>query len=237
MEGHKSKTREYLEAILIAVIFLKFANTFVLQTFFIPSGSMEDTLLVGDHLFVNRFIFGQEGWFKGFPLLPSREIRRGDIVIFRSVEDPTQDLVKRCVGLPGDEIRVEAKQLYLNGKRVEDSAYAIHRDANVYPNVPQLRRDFRLRDNFGPFVVPKGRYFCMGDNRDNCHDSRFWEEAEHSVPASYIKGRAFVIYWSFGGGTSDGRWRGVGDFAVRIGKTALGFFTETRWSRTLQLIR
>src|SRR6476646_4969284 len=128
----RSVLREYLEALLIAAIFLRFANTFVLQTFYIPSGSMEDTLLVGDHLFVNRFIYGQEpsGIAK---ILPARAVHRGDIVIFRSPENPTIDVVKRCIGLPGDVIEVLDKQLYINGKAVKDRAYAVHKDPNVYP--------------------------------------------------------------------------------------------------------
>lgn len=233
MSTPKSKGREYLEAILIAVIFLKFANTFVLKTFYIPSGSMETTLLEGDHLFVNRFIYGPESWLGSTGLLPRRGIERGDIVIFRSVEDPRQDLVKRCIGLPGDKIEVVAKQLYINDQRVEDSAYALHRDPTVYPNHPMLRRDYRYRDNFGPTVVPAEHYFCMGDNRDNSNDSRFWG----TVPAAQVKGRAVMIYWSYGGGTSDGQWTTWGDLLARLGRTTLGFLPKTRWNRTFQVIR
>src|SRR5947209_5591628 len=155
--------REYLEALIIAAIFLQFANHFVLQTFYIPSGSMENTLLVGDHLFVNRFIYGPEpgGLDK---LLPARGVRRGDIVIFRSPENATIDIVKRCLGLPGDTIKAVNKQLYINGKAVHDASYAIHRDPIVLPN-----RDYmpNPRDNFGPITVPPEQYFCMGDNREN----------------------------------------------------------------------
>ncbi|HEX4956261.1 MAG TPA: signal peptidase I [Thermoanaerobaculia bacterium] len=230
---HKSKLREYLEAIVIAVLFLKFANTFVLQTFYIPSGSMENTLLVGDHLFVNRFIYGQEGWLDGLPLMPARDVRRGDIVIFRSVEDPSQDLVKRCVGLPGDRIEILAKQLYVNGQRVDDGTYAIHRDPRVFPNQPGLPSEVRRRDNLGPLTVPAASYFCMGDNRDHSHDSRFWEY----LPAAMIKGRASVIYWSYGGEVSDGKSTDVGSFLGRALRTVIGFPTKTRWTRTFHLPR
>src|SRR4029079_5911728 len=124
----RSVAREYLEALIIAAIFLRFTNTWVLQTFYIPSGSMEQTLLVGDHLFVNRFLYGPAPTALERKLLPLRDPQRGDIVIFRSPEHPTLDLVKRSGGTPGDTIQVVDKHLYINGKAVDDSAYAIHGD-------------------------------------------------------------------------------------------------------------
>lgn len=231
--AERSTPREYLEALLIAALFLLFTNTFVIKTFFIPSGSMEDTLLVGDHLFVNRFIFGATRSPLERRLLPLRAPRRGDIVIFRSPERPTVDLVKRLIGLPGDTLQLVNKQLFVNGQKVEQDGYVEHKDSRVFPNRPYLTEQMRLRDNFGPVTVPEGRYFCMGDNRDYSYDSRFWG----TVPAEYLKGRAFVIYWSFGGGTSDGTWRGAGSKLREIANTVLGFPTKTRWSRTFHLPR
>jgi signal peptidase I len=228
-----STFREYLEAIVIAVLFLGFTNTFVIKTFFIPSGSMEDTLLVGDHLFVNRFIYGGAPTALERTLLPLREPRRGDIVIFRSPERPTVDLVKRLIGLPGDTVQVVDKRLYVNGDLVPDGAYAMHKDPHVYPDSPELDPQRRIRDNFGPIHVPEGEYFCMGDNRDHSYDSRYWG----GVPRKYLKGRAFLIYWSYGGGTSDGSWHGLGAKLSELGRTALGFVTQTRWLRTLHLPR
>ncbi|HSL85179.1 MAG TPA: signal peptidase I, partial [Thermoanaerobaculia bacterium] len=125
-ETRKRPYRETLEALIIAAIFLRFANTFVIQTFYIPSGSMEDTLLIGDHLFVNRFIYGTAITRVEEGALPHRDVERGDIVIFRSPEDPTIDIVKRCIGLPGDTVEVVDKNLYLNGDRVSDGAYVLH---------------------------------------------------------------------------------------------------------------
>src|ERR1700709_1826841 len=122
--------REYLRALIIAAIFLQFANHFVLQTFYIPSGSMEKTLLVGDHLFVNRFIYGAEPAALA-KILPARTVHRGDIVIFRSPENPTIDVVKRCIGLPGDVIEVVSKQLYINGKAVRDASSRGHTNPNA----------------------------------------------------------------------------------------------------------
>jgi signal peptidase I len=229
--AQRSTPREYLEALLIAALFLLFTNTFVIKTFFIPSGSMENTLLVGDHLFVNRFIFGPAGSGLERTLLPLREPRRGDIVIFRSPERPTVDLVKRLIGLPGDTLQLINKQLYVNGQQVTEDVYVEHKDSRTFPNRAYLSEQMRLRDNFGPVTVPEGRYFCMGDNRDFSYDSRFWG----TVPAEYLKGRAFVIYWSFGGGTSDGTWRGAGSKLKEIVNTVVGFPTKTRWSRTLHL--
>lgn len=229
----RSVFREYLEALIIAAVFLQFANHFVLQTFYIPSGSMEDTLLVGDHLFVNRFIYGAEPWGLS-KILPSRTVHRGDIVIFRSPENPTIDVVKRCIGLPGDVVEVRSKQLYLNGKAVADGPYAVHKDPNVYPNRAYLPENYRNRDNFGPYTVPQGHYFCMGDNRDNSWDSRFWG----SLPAEMLKGRDFFIYWSYGGGTSEtGAPQPLGDKLKDLAQTAVGFVPDTRWRRTFKLIR
>ena len=227
----RSTPREYLEALLIAALFLLFTNTFVIKTFFIPSGSMEDTLLVGDHLFVNRFIFGPVASELERKILPLRTPKRGDIVVFRSPERPTVDLVKRMVALPGDTVQLINKQLFVNGQKVVDDEYVQHKDSRVFPNRPYLSEQMRLRDNFGPVTIPAGRYFCMGDNRDYSYDSRFWG----TVPAAYLKGRAFVIYWSFGGGTSDGTWRGAGSKLREIGNTIVGFPGKTRWSRTFHL--
>jgi signal peptidase I len=229
MAKERSILREYLEALLIAFIFLRFTQVFVTQTFYIPSGSMEDTLLIGDHLFVNRFIYGPAATGLEEKLLPSRDVQRGDIVVFRSPENPKLDLVKRCVGVPGDEIRLVDKALYINGDRVEDESYTKHTDDVPAMFDPRRQR----RDNFGPFTVPPDHYFCMGDNRDNSNDSRFWGP----LPAHLVKGRALFIYWSYGGETSDGQWRGFGEKLGNILRTAVGFFTRTRWERTFRLIR
>jgi signal peptidase I len=231
--ARRSTAREYLEALLIAALFLGFTNTFLIKTFFIPSGSMEDTLLVGDHLFVNRFIFGAGSAEALGGALPARAPRRGDIMIFRSPERPTVDLVKRLIALPGDTVQLINKTLYVNGKKVDDAAYVEHKDKQVYPALPFLDEQRRLRDNFGPITVPAGRYFCMGDNRDRSYDSRFWG----GVPTHYVKGRAFLIYWSFGGETSDGTWKSAAQKLREVAQTIVGFPTKTRWSRTFHLPR
>lgn len=232
-EPRKRPYRETLEALIIAAIFLRFANTFVVQTFYIPSGSMEDTLLIGDHLFVNRFIYGTTVTQVEDGALPHRGIDRGDVVIFRSPEDPTIDIVKRCIGLPGDTVELVDKELYLNGEPVAHDAYVRHKDRTTYPDLATLPQDYRKRDQFGPYTVPEESYFCMGDNRDHSYDSRFWGP----VPRELVKGRAFMIYWSYGGETPDGRWHGWRDKLSQIGETLVGFPTRTRWERTFRLIR
>ncbi|MEA2599685.1 MAG: signal peptidase [Acidobacteriota bacterium] len=224
----RSIWREYAEALIIAAIFLYFTNTFVVQTFYIPSGSMEDTLLIGDHLFVNRFIYGPAAFEIGRKALPLRNVRRGDIVVFRSPENPDLDLVKRCVGVGGDRIEVIDQKLYINGKAVDDASYALHKG----PPIPPGSLNGMQRDNFGPYVVPAGHYFCMGDNRDNSYDSRFWGP----LPAHLVKGRALFIYWSYGGKTAAGP-QSPGEKARDLAETAVGFFSKTRWGRSFRLIR
>ena len=231
----KRPWRELLEALLIAALFLRFANTFVLQTFYIPSGSMEETLLVGDHLFVNRFVYGATATGMERSLLPHRGVERGDVVIFRSPEDPTIDIVKRCIALPGDTVQVRSKQLYVNGERVEDDEYTVHKAPGVEP-VPPARAGLpRSRDHFGPYTVPPDHYFCMGDNRDYSYDSRFWGP----VPRSLVKGRAFMIYWSYdyGGDPPGAKGRGPFETLARFGRTLVGLPANTRWSRTFHVIR
>jgi signal peptidase I len=157
------------------------------------------------------------------------------VVIFRSKEDHRTDVVKRCVGLPGDRIEVRADQLMINGEVVDDSAVTKFEEP---PGFFQLSRRERLetahaRANFGPITVPEESFFCMGDNRWNSHDSRIWG----TLPAHLVKGRASVIYWSYGGTTPDGEYHGVGHRLKQLGSTALGFFSKTRWERTLRLIR
>lgn len=226
MQKRRSTFREYFEALLIAGIFLGFTNAFVFKTFYIPSASMEQTLLIGDHLFVNRFIFGSSSTGVERALLPVRRVERGDIVIFRSPERPAVDMVKRCVGIPGDTIRVAGKTLFVNGEAADESGFAVfepHRG----------RGGLRARDDFGPYVVPPEHYFCMGDNRDHSYDSRFWGP----VPAHYVKGRAFLVYWSYGGQTPDGSWPGWTARIRQLGQTAASFFTKTRWGRTFHVIR
>ncbi len=212
----KSTLREYLEALLIAVIFVRFASVFVFQAFKIPSGSMEDNLKVGDHLIVNKFIYGPGAQF----LLPIRDIRRGDIIVFRYPLQPETDFVKRVIGLPGETVMIQNKEVFINGKKL-DEPYVIHIDQAIYP----------FRDQLAPYTVPQGEYFAMGDNRDNSKDSRYWGP----VPRSMIKGRAFMVYWSFHGQPTmaDATWR---DRAKELWGVVRYFGTRTRWDRMFMIV-
>ncbi len=227
----RSAAREYYEAILVAVILALFARTFVFENFKIPSGSMEDNLLIGDHLVVNKFIFAPHWDTPLYRLLPYRAPRRGDVVVFKYPEDPRRDFIKRCVAVAGDTVQIRNKQLYLNGKAMEEP-YVVHKDPFTWPNDPSIRPSQRLRDNFGPFTVPPGTIFCLGDNRDNSLDSRFWGP----VPLTYVKGRAVLIYWSFEAPRNDWQWRGLGHRLKQLMDVFVHFFTKTRWDRTFKLI-
>jgi signal peptidase I len=223
----KSVAREYYEALLIALIFVNFARIFVFQAFKIPSGSMEDNLKIGDHIVVNKFIYGP-GSVPG--LVPLREIRRGDIIIFRYPGDPDVDFVKRVIALPGETISIENKKVFIDGKRLAEP-YVVHDDAHVYPGSEYLPDDYRYRDQKASYNIPAGQYFVMGDNRDHSRDSRFWG----TVPRSMIKGRAFMVYWSFD-------WEpappgsGFRDRLRELSNVALHFFQKTRWKRTFFIV-
>ncbi|MDR0476505.1 MAG: signal peptidase I [Desulfobulbaceae bacterium] len=172
--------------VLIVVAAVLFINSFGVQAFKIPSGSMLPTLQIGDHLFVNRFIYGLRLPFTGKLLVPISEPKRGDVVVFRFPKDPSTDYIKRVVGLPGDTVEIRDKLVYINGAQATDP-HAHFTDGMI----PDIARG--PRDEFGPVQVPKGSFFVMGDNRDNSYDSRFWG----FVPEENILGKAFIIYWSW----------------------------------------
>ena len=223
--------REYYEAILVAVIFTLFARTFVAQAFKIPTGSMENNLLVGDHLFVNKFIYAPHFDTPLYKLLPYRAPERGDVVVFKYPQDPSRDFIKRAVAIGGDTVEVRNKELFVNGKP-EHNPHVMHADSQTYPNSPYLPPSLRDRDWFGPVTVPKGFIFCMGDNRDNSLDSRFWGPA----PDTYLKGRALFIYWSYEAPPNSEEWHGVWHRIGQLGSVAVHFFTRTRWSRTFRIV-
>ena len=229
----RSLVREYLEALLIAVLFATFARTYVAQAFKIPTGSMEQNLLIGDHILVNKFAYGP--WRKGIEkaLLPMRPLRRGDVAVFRFPEEPSRDFIKRCVGIEGDTLELVDKRLFINGQEVDDDSYTFHNDSEIYPGSRFLHEALRNRDNFGPYTVPPGHYFFLGDNRDNSNDSRFWGP----VPERYIKGRAFMIYWSFRARRESLAWPGAWNKAKQLAYVFTNFFTGTRWGRSFRIVR
>ncbi len=225
----KSTFREYYEALLIAVIFVNFARIFVFQAFKIPTGSMEDNLKVGDHIVVNKFIYGPVSppWEK---LLPLRQIRQGDIIVFRYPLQPDTDFVKRVIGMPGDTLEIRNKVVSINGKAL-DEPYVIHEDNQVFPAQPALPEPYRSRDQFGPYTVPPGQYFAMGDNRDRSSDSRYWG----TVPRPMIKGRAFMVYWSFAS-TPPPPDSPPAERLKELAGVLIHFFTRTRWERTFFIV-
>ena len=222
----RTRPREYFQAILVAVIFALFARTFLFQAFQVPTSSMEENILVGDHLIVNKFLFspGKSGLLSR--LLPHRVIRRGDVIVFKFPEDPRRDFIKRVVALPGETVEIRDKDVYVEGNLLEEP-YVIHTDDRVWPDDPKLPESYRRRDQSRPFTVPPDSYFALGDNRDNSYDSRFWGP----VPAGNLKGRALLVYWSYP--LEPAARRTVKELAA----IALNFFRRTRWERTLMPVR
>lgn len=182
----KSTFREYTEAIIIALVLAFFIRTFIIQAFKIPSGSMLPTLLIGDHLLVNKFIYGIKVPFTGTVLVPINSPERNDVIVFRYPQDPKLDYIKRVIAIGGDTIESRDKVLYVNDKPFDDK-YGVHMDDSVADGT------LSPRDNFGPIVVPEGKVFVMGDNRDNSYDSRFWGFVDQKA----ILGKALIIYWSW----------------------------------------
>lgn len=182
----KSIYREYAESILIAILLALVIRTYLVQAFKIPSGSMEDTLAIGDHLLVNKFIYGTKIPFVDKSVIKLRDPKRGDVIVFEYPEDPSKDFIKRVVGLPGDVVEGRDKKVFVNGKPYEN-VHEIHKELMVIP------KEMNPRDTFGPVTVPANSYFVMGDNRDRSYDSRFWG----FVGREKIKGLAFIKYWSW----------------------------------------
>lgn len=225
----KSTLREYYEALLIAVIFVNFARIFVFQAFKIPTGSMEDNLKIGDHIIVNKFIYGADG-HNPMHGLPMREVRRGDIIVFRYPLQPDTDFVKRVIGMPGDVIEIRDKNVSVNGIQLNEP-YVIHVDPQTYPLQPALPEPYRSRDQFGPYSVAPDSYFAMGDNRDRSSDSRYWG----TVPRSMIKGRAFIVYWSFRGEPPP-PGSPPAERVKELLSVVIHFFDHTRWQRTFFIV-
>lgn len=197
---HKSVVREYVEAILVALLLALFIRTFVVQAFKIPSGSMIPTLLVGDHILVNKFTYGIKNPFTGSTWVSLGEPQPHDIIVFKYPKNPSQDFIKRVIGVAGDRIEIIDKKVYVNGELfVEPNAVFL--DKQILPGGTQPR------DNFGPVTVPSGSLFVMGDNRDNSHDSRFWR----FVDLKAVKGKAFMLYWSWDRDEFSVRWARLGN--------------------------
>ncbi len=222
----KSTAREYFESIVIAVILALFVRTFVLQAFKIPTGSMENNLLIGDHLLVNKFVFGPTAAPLERALLPIGEIRRGDVLVFKYPVEPDRDFIKRVVGLPGETLQMKEKKIYINGKPLDEPyVHFLEPPGGVSELAEVTSSD--VRENYGPVTVPPDQYFMMGDNRDNSADSRYWG----FMPRDYVKGRALLIYWSYESDREDYEDESASATVKGLASVFMHFFTKTRWDR------
>jgi signal peptidase I len=246
-EVRRATLREYIESLLVTVVLALFGTTFIVQAFKIPSQSMEPTLLVGDHLLVNKFIFGGRGhWYDR--ALPYREIRRGDIIVFKFPYQDHPHYVKRVIGTPGDHVKIVDQLVYVNGKRLNEPYVARDPSAPYDPfgdNFPPRSQQF-LQANMQPewadqilshvhdgeIVVPPDKYFAMGDNRDHSWDSRYWGFVDRDA----IMGRPVVIYWSVQGPRDDEADRSLNGWLLNFLDTVLHLPSRTRWSRMLHQV-
>jgi signal peptidase I len=204
--------REYFESLAIAVVLALFVRTFVFQAFKIPTGSMENNLLVGDHLIVNKMLFAPQAFGLERAVMPGRDIRRGDVVVFKYPKEPERDFIKRVIGLPGDRVELRRKTVYINGQPLVEP-YVRFVDAPA-PEGQVSPGD--LRETYGPVTVPDDQYFVMGDNRDRSEDSRYWG----FLPRSYVKGQALFIY-----------------FSLEQARTSPNPLALVRWDRLLDRVR
>ncbi len=191
----RSRFRENAEAIFVAIVIALFIRTFLVQAFKIPSGSMKPTLQIGDHILVNKFIYGVKIPYLNTVIWPMKHPQRGDIVVFKYPLDPKKDFIKRVIGIPGDEVEIRNKTVYVNRQR-------LNHDIGVFSDPHIIPGNLRPRDNLGPISVPAGALFVMGDNRDESFDSRFWG----FVPLRDVSGKAFIIYWSWDSDDFKVRW-------------------------------
>jgi len=224
----KSTAREYFESICVAVILALFVRTFIVQAFKIPTGSMENNLLIGDHLLVNKFVFAPTLSAAENTLLPIDPIARGNIIVFKYPEEPERDFIKRVIGLPGETIELRNKRLFVNGTALDEPYVHFLDTAHGASEITS----FDVRERYGPVTVPGEQYFVMGDNRDNSQDSRYWG----FLPRHYIKGKALMIYWSYEAGRDGYAEDGLGASAKRVFSVVTNFFTKTRWERLFHQI-
>ena len=237
----KSTAREYLESLVVTVILALFGTSFLIQAFKIPSSSMEDTLLIGDHLMVGKTSYAPApSWGR---ILPYLNIERDQIIVFRYPLDPATYFVKRVVGIPGDRLHLNQKQLYRNGVALEEP-YSVNKSGRIEdyrdnfptlptgPAFPEWASELQDHLQDGDLVVPPDHYFVMGDNRDFSSDSRYWG----FVPRENIVGKPFVIYWSFETSSEEYRRTSVADYLNKVTDVIFHFPQKTRWSRMFRLI-
>ena len=229
-EFKKSIGREYFESLAIAVVLALFIRTFVVQAFKIPTGSMEQNLLIGDHLLVNKFVFGPAVSLAERAILPMKDLHRKDVIVFKYPEEPERDFIKRVIGLPGDTVELRNKRVFINGQPLDEPYVyflkpppALPREMELSSGLQGISGDLRVR--YGPVTVPAGQYFVMGDNRDNSQDSRYWG----FLPRENVKGKALVIYWSYDAEAAEARGGALSAITAML--------TCARWNRVLHQVR
>ena len=222
----KSTVREYFESIVIAVILALFVRTFVLQAFKIPTGSMENNLLIGDHLLVNKFMYAPTASSLERAIMPIGTIRRGDILVFKYPVEPDRDFIKRVIGLPGETLELKAKKIFINGKPLDEPYVHFLEEPRRNAELAEVTSS-DVRENYGPVTVPPNQYFMMGDNRDNSADSRYWG----FMPRDYVKGKALLIYWSYESEREDYEDESTSATVKGFASVFMHFFTKTRWDR------
>ena len=239
--AQKSTTREYLESLVVTVILALFGTTFLVQAFKIPSSSMEDSLLIGDHLMVDKVSYGPGGVWNW--MMPYQQIQRDQIIVFRYPREPETYFVKRIIGVPGDHIHLENKELFRNGVKLEES-HAVHKSGTFeqfrdnFPNFvsgsgfPDWMLQVPEYTQNGDIVVPAGEYFVMGDNRDLSSDSRYWG----FVPRENIVGKPLLLYWSFESSSEEYRETGVASSIGRLLDVLIHFPQKTRWNRMFRIV-
>ena len=242
----REQARNSIAEWAVTILLLLFGTTTLVQAFVIPTGSMEDTLLIGDHLLVDKLAYSAPGPISKY-VMPYEEPKHGDIIVFRYPGDITQTFVKRVIGVPGDHLKMVHRTIYRNGAPLNEP-YVYHKfpydeSRDNFPGAPspfgeglqaQLQREM-LEHNVvnGEVVVPPNSFFAMGDNRDNSLDSRYWG----FVPRDNIIGKPLLIYWSYKASTEDLAGSSIGSLVHHMVDLGEHFFTRTRWSRTLRIIR
>ena len=222
----KGQLREWAESLAFTIIFVLVFTTYIAQATQVPTESMKPTIMVGDHFFLDKIAFPANYPAVVRPYLPRRSIKRGDIVAFKSPVDGNIPFVKRVIGEPGDTVLLHEKNLFVNGK-ILDEPYKIHVDSTTYEEDPWTPDELKVRDNYGPVTVPDDSYFVMGDNRDNSNDSRYWG----FVTRNEIIGKPLFVYWSYESDPYVPGDKSVSDWLTGYTSIAVHFFSRTRWFR------
>jgi len=223
----KSTIRDYFELIAETMIFVFFVMTFVAQASQVPTGSMEDTILIGDFLIINKFAYSRTVFPFENVILPRKNIKKKDTVVFKSLEEDGKTIVKRVIATAGDKIEIKSKQVYINDSQVKEE-YKAHKDNEIFNKDDYYHYNGVIRDNFGPVIVPPGHCFVMGDNRDTSYDSRYWG----FLPLSKIKGRPWLVYFSYNAEEDSHLKTSMGERLKKL----LRYIPKARWKRILHVI-